>query len=312
MISFLEATSNAVYVVLVVFTVRTSYTTLLQIMVLYMIILPYVFLMNTSHNKDRLIEHGWTNVFKNVVARPKRHTVSRTDNSNQFNIILAQRLDKHKRKKTQHDSNAIFATTSSNNFPESKENVNSQNVYTISEAETSSRKRQSSQKPATLSININNWTKKDEGNDFRQKLISIMYEYIEDEKMYLIQFKQLLSFEESWKDRNNFSSQMECLENGMSLPNQVEKNAVKSCRCKGNHGCKSTWVSQGTRKGKCKYIDNDENSCFSNNLGFVGQIEERIEMRRKLLDNLRSCHNTNQVYDSLIEQLINLEEGLIL
>ena len=35
-------------------------------MITYLILLPCAFLMNTSHNKCRVIEHGWKNVFRNT------------------------------------------------------------------------------------------------------------------------------------------------------------------------------------------------------------------------------------------------------
>ena len=35
-------------------------------MILFLIISPYSYLMNTSHNKNRIIEHGWINVIKNM------------------------------------------------------------------------------------------------------------------------------------------------------------------------------------------------------------------------------------------------------
>ena len=37
-------------------------------MILFMIVSPYSFLMNSSHNKNRIIEHGWTNVMKNMTT----------------------------------------------------------------------------------------------------------------------------------------------------------------------------------------------------------------------------------------------------
>ena len=271
--------------------------------------------MNTSHNKDRLIEHGWKNVLKNVVTLPKLHTLCNTNNSNELNNILAQRSRKHTRKKAQHNSNEIFATTSSKKFPESKGYVNLRIIDTIGGEETSSEKRQSYQNPTAIELNVNKLAKTDKWNDFRKKLIFNMFDYIEDEQMYLKQFKQLLAFEEDRKEPNNIPGEIECLENERSLPNQVEQNLVENCRCKGNYCCKSASTSQGFRKGKCKYIDNDENDCFRDNditPAFVGLFEDRIKMRRNLLNNLRSEYNGNQVYDSLIEQLINLEESFIL
>ena len=44
----------------------SGYTTLIQSILLYFVLLPYAFLMNTSQNKARIIEHGWTNVIRNI------------------------------------------------------------------------------------------------------------------------------------------------------------------------------------------------------------------------------------------------------
>ena len=51
-----------------VITKSSGYATLIQATLLYFIVLPYVFLMNTSENKARIIEDGWFNVIKNVVT----------------------------------------------------------------------------------------------------------------------------------------------------------------------------------------------------------------------------------------------------
>ena len=42
----------------------TPIVVMVMYMILFMIILPYAFLMNTSYNKDRIIEHGFINVIK--------------------------------------------------------------------------------------------------------------------------------------------------------------------------------------------------------------------------------------------------------
>ena len=65
---FLEISSNLLYQIIVKLAVKTSFATLLQFLIIYFIILPYAFLMNTSHNKNRVIEHGWKNVFKNIIG----------------------------------------------------------------------------------------------------------------------------------------------------------------------------------------------------------------------------------------------------
>ena len=41
---------------------------LIQAILWYCVISPYVFIMNTSHNKKRIIECGWKNVLKNTLG----------------------------------------------------------------------------------------------------------------------------------------------------------------------------------------------------------------------------------------------------
>ena len=66
MVSFIEAIVNMAYVIVRYFTIRNNFGTLMIQNVLYMIILPYFSLMNTSYNKDRIIDKGWKNIFKNL------------------------------------------------------------------------------------------------------------------------------------------------------------------------------------------------------------------------------------------------------
>ena len=66
MITFLEMAGNVSFVIILAVTQKTSFMSLCHVMLVYHIILPYAFLMNTSHNKDRIIENGWKNVIKNI------------------------------------------------------------------------------------------------------------------------------------------------------------------------------------------------------------------------------------------------------
>ena len=42
---------------------------LLLYMILFMVISPYTYLMNTSHNKNRLIDDGWINIIRNISTK---------------------------------------------------------------------------------------------------------------------------------------------------------------------------------------------------------------------------------------------------
>ena len=72
--SLLELIGNATIVVHVVYTKSATFSTLIHNMVFYCILSPHAFLMNTSHNKYRIVEYGWRNVICNLFR-----TVSNTE-----------------------------------------------------------------------------------------------------------------------------------------------------------------------------------------------------------------------------------------
>ena len=45
-----------------------GFGTLIQSIVLYFVLLPYVFFINTDKNKKMVIEDGWINLFKHVIC----------------------------------------------------------------------------------------------------------------------------------------------------------------------------------------------------------------------------------------------------
>ena len=72
MISSLECLCFVIHVAGIAIIGEKTTTTIFLIMMFYMIlfliILPHSFLMNTSHNKNRIIEHGWKNVMRNLTV----------------------------------------------------------------------------------------------------------------------------------------------------------------------------------------------------------------------------------------------------
>ena len=63
----MESSINIVPVIVSLFIGSMGPTTFTLNMVLFLIILPYTYLSNTSHNKRRIAEEGWLNVLKNVL-----------------------------------------------------------------------------------------------------------------------------------------------------------------------------------------------------------------------------------------------------
>ena len=95
MISCLESFSNILYAIITgLLTVRKSFITLLPIMTVYLVLLPYAFLMNTSHNKNRIVELGWKNVIRNLFRR--------TTNVIAFEQKGSKIIEKHIKERNEH------------------------------------------------------------------------------------------------------------------------------------------------------------------------------------------------------------------
>ena len=67
-ISLLEMICSflSILVAVIFKTAGNKYPVIISMMISYLILLPCAFLMNTSHNKRRVIEHGWGNVLRNT------------------------------------------------------------------------------------------------------------------------------------------------------------------------------------------------------------------------------------------------------
>ena len=64
--SILEMICTFLTMIVVVIFRTATFPVIISIMITYLILLPCAFLMNTSHNKRRVIEHGWKNVLRNT------------------------------------------------------------------------------------------------------------------------------------------------------------------------------------------------------------------------------------------------------
>ena len=69
MTTFIEFVGGVTFLVHLLFfnSPQNAFSTLLHSMINKFFIMPYAFLMNTSHNKDRILEHGWKNVLRNMI-----------------------------------------------------------------------------------------------------------------------------------------------------------------------------------------------------------------------------------------------------
>ena len=110
------------------FTTRSSWrlSILIHEMFCYCVFTPYVFLMNTSDNKNRIIKYGWRNVLKNIIGKQILDT--KTENEDDDN-------DLPRPKKTSGDRKNDNKDTSRVNVGASTSKSNSQSIISKSKSD---------------------------------------------------------------------------------------------------------------------------------------------------------------------------------
>ena len=199
MISLLELLSNVVYMVIIVFSVKTSYTTLIQIMFLYMILLPYAFLMNTSHNKKRVVEYGWSNVLKNLIMKP--NNIVRDD----INSLNSNIRPYHIPTNLQHQEAGEYTSSTAPINDVLAEDFKTSALGSAITTDAFACVEPCSSKGTSIPmvLNAKKLKREDEVSSvilIDQRFISKMMEHIDDEPKYLEFFKDFVSFQEHCND----------------------------------------------------------------------------------------------------------------
>ena len=135
----LETITNASILVTIVIFGQTSLGNTTNAMVWYYLLISYTFLMNTSYNKDRVIESGWKIVIFNAIAGTFR-CISKPENMESIQTVF-QKLEGNDEKKEAIDlkslpnipdssiSNNTSSTSCSSNVPSQSAN---QDIFVIS------------------------------------------------------------------------------------------------------------------------------------------------------------------------------------
>ena len=297
MISLLELSSNIGYVIIISFTVRTSYATLVQFMFLYMVLLPYAFLMNTSHNKNRIVEYGWTNVCSNLIMKLNSSGTHDTNNDNAnravYNISLNFQ-DKHVPV-----PNKVICNSSQKHDIERIQTDRVESSIT-----PSSSKRTSI--PMILDANLKVLPHECQSNNLIEKtFIRKMRKHIDDEMKYLESFKDFISFQEHCKEDQDLGE----FKAGCEIQYYSSKN-IESGNPTTNRKIKSSGLIEPKTLLTSKNVEfnnvDKETSAISDE-----NKRSKREKRIHLLECLKICSEQNLSFDFFKEQLISLEESLI-
>ena len=175
-------------------------------LLLYFVLLSYAFLMNTTHNRNRVVEEGWYNVFKNMFGVCNKTPVRPT--SNAVASIAKNNKSKDGVRKAPLQSANIYASTRATNDEDPIFTI-SRKVYLASpindDMETSNLNVPENEQACSSNHgveipddNVSNDSDDIPGEKYymfiRFRMIAKMLSNIENERIYINHLKHLISF----------------------------------------------------------------------------------------------------------------------
>ena len=311
MISFLEAASQITHIFLLWYNKGTHPSNLTLAIIIYDIFLPHSFLMNTSQNKNRIIELGWKNVLKNIIGLFNNSVESSENTETVDNAAGKEKSIKEKPKLITVNHTDIANSKSCNLATQTSLNESSISNVQVA-GETSGYKSKNTEAPRHVELDVNSLEYQSQNGDISHLLLSKMMTTGNDEENYLVYFKKFIAHYDSWK-RGNVVTDIELEDEFLSTLKQSNKYTNQNS----GNTCKITrrTVSQDVVSEQAAEPSNGESNFTGNNrlINLKGEQEDRVSMRREILEDISSvCPSKNkETYENLIETLIDLEEGFL-
>ena len=310
-ISLTETIIMAVYVIVVGLTARKTYTTLLTILTLYMIILPYLFLMNTSHNKDRVIEHGWKTVFRNVLGAKTNGEVNEGHKCTADEGLEGQK-QASKELENEAGKNIFTIGSTSSDIGDFKTPESCSDAVSNITPCTSSGKRFAYEPNFPNPASSRKTSQQKEEKHYRTSLTLILrlMENLNNEHQYIDHFKQFLIHESRCKKEDN-AADHQCKHD--MFPNVKQNETLEVGKSKGegkNRGpiilnvVKPIIKSENAPELALNIIHLDAEEKFQ------GEKMKRMLMRETLLRQIILTDDISE-HESLVEKLIDMEESFV-
>ena len=346
----LEDIANLSIAILWVFVYgSTSFGTMTNSMIWYYLIISYTFLMNTSYNKDRIISDGWKIVIMNSIksigcnfrassreagtnnTQNTTHELSKSKNikkdikengDEEVPSCAVQRetsanldLNENSVQRTKADI-FMISTPEIEHFPVSHtskhtlKDLEQFHVTSMIDGSVSNRPgwRPLQKDLSTDSESVFGDTNQPKSHRVRmgEKLLSEMIKQLTDENAYIHYFKQLVELEELTKSKDLSSSTKFEIQPFIAFQTTT-RSEVKN---------KNTKIHKNRRKND-KMISKTKKSqteAFEQpvlNTKLSGEQLIRRQLRTEILKEFPSNVYCEDDYDKFVNNLLNLEEGLI-
>ena len=309
----LELVGNVTFVIHILITGGPSFSSFVHGQILYMLVLPYAFLMNTSNNKNRIVEHGWINVLQNVCGRFEWIETDRNAGSEPVAMIKRHRCKKSTKTDNSEKDLVSVSTILTKCQPVQNENSNFLTlhtpVYNDSTPEQIGKIRNKQTTSKGVVISPNELRKANNNQLVVQNILYFMTENIKNEELYIKFFKKLLDFEDLHRDQRSFS-QYEAQDKVINCDNAItEFNGGKDISKKPKQ--KSFLLKQRNDDSKAVPQHDKAITNISPSTNISQNTENRSILRMEILKQLSSLHHQDELYKTLLENLIDLEEGFL-
>ena len=300
----MESCANVFIIIVWAFVYRqTTFATLTINMIWYYLILPHIFLMNSSHNKDLIVDQGWKTTIRNALSLPVAFRLKNSiRNSNQNQFLYSSKKEDPSRIFTIDNSSISYEdrpevcniSIDRQNSPASfvnKTDINSNNAQIPTLTKTSST-------DTTISENIRH----NQGNRLyiSEQILRRMSESVMTESSYLHYFRELLRLEETLDVEGNSGDGFEIVEFDQLPKMKIEK--VKS---------------RNLERQQNDLIVEYKNKSFNNNeklepmTNLLLSQSERMSIRLTTIKDFQVYCTNDDVYNNFLNIVIDLEEKFI-
>ena len=295
----------------------------------YFILLPRAFLMNTSHNKNRIVEYGWKNVFMNFLGIANKQAKVTPENeskatSNKFEGISRSKHLKVKNVESMEmsamtalgikDAHVDLEGPGPSNITKHKQNV-LPSTSTGNDASSNTKQlNENKDEQEIITLEVNQSMIEDAKLKLVNKQIYHMKNSLDDEDKYIFYFRQLIAVQEDTKNGRNPNNII--LESYFSNKKQCNATIRKKLSRKQSKAIENLII---VPKQEIVIVFNNVDETFSKTVlddDFRKRIKERVKILSKFnnFSNIIDENNRDNFwkqFDSFLEEMIDMEESFI-
>ena len=302
-ISSLEVFGNVTVIILLAVTKGTSLLSLMHNMVFYAVLIPRLFLMNTSHNKNRIVEKGWKNIMKNLIGR--------ANNSIQDNAIVPSEENKMLKR---HRKRRIYPNKSMDIFtveiPMEITNASAINPA-LKQGPSHGKVQPTRYIPGRNSESLDLQDLEEvEENERMSKLVVSMLTEIRDEQSYISYFKQMITHIDFRRTGKRVSAcDLEHEFSTTSKRRDVYRKA-KGKKMQQVGACASNKLVE--HSSLAINIESRKNGAIDARKINLQKNQENIILKRSnILNKISMALDKKESHGLLVDQLIDLEEHFV-